>query len=55
LKLCKFNKIYRYETHRALNHPWITRKNSPIPLTIIEAYDKKDQIKKFKKVIIILM
>jgi len=51
LKLCKFNKIYRYETHRALNHPWITRRNANIPLTIIEVYDQKDLIKKFQKVI----
>jgi len=49
--LCKFNKIYRYETHRALNHPWITRRNANIPLTIIEVYDRKDLIKKFQKVI----
>jgi len=52
--MCKINKIYRIETYRALNHPWITRKNTPIPLTMIETYDRQDLLNKFKNVTLIL-
>ncbi len=48
LKLCKFESVFRYETFKALNHPWITRSaKSPIPLTILEEYKKSDKIKTF--------
>lgn len=47
--MCKFNRIYRYESHRALKHPWVTRSaKSSIPLTMLESYSKQDLIKKFK-------
>lgn len=47
--MCKFNRIYRYESYRALKHPWVTRSvKSNIPLTMLESYSKQDLIKKFK-------
>lgn len=49
LKLCKFDKIHRYETLKALRHPWITRSaSSSIPETLIESYKKIDMTKKFR-------
>ena len=49
LKLCKFEPIFRYEIFKALNHPWITRSTkSPIPMTILEEYNKTDKIKTFQ-------
>jgi serine/threonine protein kinase len=51
LKLCKYEKNQRYETFKALRHPYITRNpNSEIPDTIIDYYSKKILFDKFKYV-----
>ena len=48
LKLCKFESNNRFQAHKALNHPWITRSTkSQIPMTILEEYNKSDKIKTF--------
>lgn len=52
LKICKRNKMYRYESAKCLLHPWISRDfTSNIPLTLMETYVKSDLEKKFKNVI----
>ena len=49
LKLCKYEPILRYGPYKALRHPWITRSNaSPIPMTLLEEYNKSDKIVNFK-------
>ena len=49
LKLCKYDPNFRYESFKALKHPWITRsKSSEIPMTILEEYNKIDKIINFK-------
>lgn len=49
LKLCKYQAFFRYETYKALKHPWITRKaNTQIPLTLIDEFEREDKIKSFK-------
>ena len=49
LKLCKHQAFFRYETYKALKHPWITRKaNTQIPLTLIDEFEREDKIKSFK-------
>lgn len=49
LKLCKIDKMYRFESHKILRHPWITRSSQgEIPQTLIESYRKIDLTKKFK-------
>ncbi len=51
LKMCKFEYKKRYESHKILVHPWITRVlSSTIPLTMMETFMKKDLIKLFKNV-----
>jgi serine/threonine protein kinase len=51
LKLCKSNGIYRYECHKALNHPWIIRSHlSSIPLTLFESYAKESRLREFRTV-----
>jgi serine/threonine protein kinase len=51
LKLCKYEKNHRYETFKALKHPYISRNpNAEIPDTIIDYYVKKEAVKKFKLV-----
>ena len=43
LKLCKHQAFFRYETYKALKHPWITRmSNSQIPLTLIDEIERDD-------------
>ena len=51
LKMCKYEPCFRYDVIRALNHPWITRKNSPIPLTVLENIHKEEKINNFKEMI----
>ena len=51
LKLAKFEPCFRYSVTNSLNHPWITRSNKEIPLTVIEDLQKKDKIKTFKEII----
>ena len=53
MKLCKFEPFYRYNTSKALKHPWILRKNCDIPLSLIEKYEKEDKIKEFKNLFLI--
>jgi len=48
LKMCKFDKYRRYEGQRALIHPWITRTNTPIPLTLMDTYSRKHLLGEFK-------
>ena len=52
LKLCKHQAFFRYETYKALKHPWITRmSNSQIPLTLIDEIERDDKIKSFKSLL----
>ena len=53
MKLCKFEPFYRYNTSKALKHPWILRCNCDIPLTLIEKYEREDKIKEFKNLLFI--
>ena len=48
LKLCKNDPILRFGPYKALKHPWITRINSQIPMTVLEEYNKSDKILNFK-------
>lgn len=51
LKMCKFNKQYRYDCFKCLRHPWITRNpSSDIPLTFIESCMRNNMIDKFRSV-----
>ena len=52
LKLCKYDPFFRYNTIKALNHPWIIRVNNKIPLTAIEDIEKEQKIKNFKNMLI---
>jgi serine/threonine protein kinase len=55
LKLCKYDKNHRYETFKALRHPYITRNpNSDIPDTLVDYYVKKEKVGKFKIVSVCL-
>jgi hypothetical protein len=52
LKLCKYDTFFRYECHKALKHPFITRNPyDKIPLMLVDEYEKKDKIKQFKAMI----
>ena len=52
LKLCKFEPLFRYPVNKALIHPWITRSSkNPIPLTILEEYNKSDKIRTFRQLL----
>ena len=49
MKLCKHEAFFRYQTNKALKHPWITRNpRNDIPLTLVEVYEKEDKIRTFK-------
>jgi calcium-dependent protein kinase len=51
LKMCKFNKQYRYDCFKCLKHPWITRNpRNDIPMTLIESCLRNNMIDKFKSV-----
>ena len=52
LKMCKYEPCFRYNVTKSLNHPWITRQNINIPLTVIEDLQKKDKINTFKEMMI---
>jgi serine/threonine protein kinase len=52
LKMCKYEPCSRYNVIKALEHPWITRKNKNIPLTVIEEAQKKDKINTFKEMLL---
>ena len=52
MKVCKHEPLFRYQTNKALRHPWITRNpGSKIPLTLVEAYEKEDKVKNFKSLL----
>ena len=51
LKLAKYEPCFRYNVNNSLSHPWITRINKQIPLTVIEDLLKKDKIKTFKEML----
>lgn len=50
--MCKYEPCFRYDVIKSLNHPWITRKNINIPLTVIENLEKEEKINNFKDMII---
>ena len=52
LKMCKYEPCFRYDVNKSLNHPWITRENKNIPLTVIDNLLKKDKIITFKEMLI---
>ena len=52
LKMCKYEPCFRYNVTKSLNHPWITRQNINIPLTVIEDLQKEDKINTFKEMMI---
>ena len=55
LKMCKYEPCFRYDVTRALNHPWITRQNKLIPLTIFENLKKEEKINNFKEMIMTMV
>ena len=53
MKMCKFNKQYRYDCYKCLRHPWITRNpNNDIPTTLIESCLRNSMLEKFRSVYI---
>ena len=52
LKLCKYEPCFRYDINKALRHPWITRQNNKIPLTVIDNLILKDKITTFKEILL---
>lgn len=55
-KLCKNDPFYRYQTSKALTHPWITRNyRSVIPLNLPELYERKLKIKDFRSMLTCLI
>ena len=55
LKMCKYEPCFRYNAIKSLNHPWITRTNVNIPLTVIEDLEKEEKINNFKDMLISLI
>ena len=55
LKMCKYEPCFRYDVNKLLNHPWITRENNNIPLTVIDNLLKKDKIITFKEMLITMI
>ena len=52
LKMCKYEPCFRYNVTKSLNHPWITRQNMNIPLTVIEDLQKEEKINNFKEMLL---
>ena len=52
LKMCKYEPCFRYDVTKSLNHPWITRENKNIPLTVIEDLKKEEKIITFKEMLL---
>ena len=52
LKMCKYEPCFRYNVTKSLDHPWITRQNINIPLTVIEDLQKEEKIKNFKEMLL---
>ena len=55
LKMCKYEPCFRYDVNKSLNHPWITRENKNIPLTVIDNLLKTDKIITFKEMLITMI
>ena len=55
LKMCKYEPCFRYDIKKSLNHPWITRENHNIPLTVIDNLLKADKITTFKEMIMTMI
>ena len=55
LKMCKYEPCFRYDVNKSLNHPWITRENKNIPLTVIDNLLKTDKIITFKEMLITMV
>ena len=55
LKMCKYEPCFRYDVSRALNHPWITRQNKLVPLTIFENIKKEEKINNFKEMLMTMV
>ena len=55
LKMCKYEPCFRYDVNKSLNHPWITRENKNIPLTVIDNLLKTDKIMTFKEMLITMI
>ena len=55
MKLCRYDAFSRYNIYKALKHPWITRTNNKIPLTIIEDAEKDAKIQNFKNMLVSFM
>ena len=55
LKMCKYEPCLRYDVNKSLNHPWITRENKNIPLTVIDNLLKTDKIMTFKEMLITMI
>ena len=55
LKMCKYEPCFRYDVNKSLNHPWITRENKNIPLTVIDHLLKTDKIITFKDMLIAMI
>ena len=55
LKMCKYEPCFRYDVSRALNHPWITRQNKLVPLTIFDNLKKEEKINNFKEMLMTMV
>ena len=55
LKMCKYEPCFRYDINKSLEHPWITRENHNIPLTVIDNLLKVDKITTFKEMIMTMI
>ena len=55
LKMCKYEACFRYDVNKSLEHPWITRENENIPLTVIDNLLKKDKITTFKEMLMTMI
>ena len=53
LQLVKIQPLERYAAKEALQHPWITRENAPIPPSFIEAASQESSKNKFNNVLYI--
>ena len=55
LKMCKYEPCFRYDIKKSLNHPWITRENNNIPLTVIDNLLKVAKITALKEMIMTMI
>ena len=52
LKMCKYEPCFRYDANKSLNHPWITRQNKNIPLTVFDNLEKEEKIRNMKEMLV---